>query len=225
MTWIKRLPGPFHACSKLFELILQQDWDDVLFRLEIHPKEASQWENVGFDGEHETRVLPFHEACTLNAPLRVIEMLLNAYPEATHKKDLYFHRLPLHFACINCASPEVIRMLVTSYPDGAKVQDSLGRVPLHYAVFSHDSAEIIECLNEAFPDGPQVMDYKGWIPLHVACRHGSAANVLTAILKAYPRGVNNRTYGGMTPYECALKFHVLTDECVDILRNWTEKAK
>ncbi len=105
MTWLNRLPGPFHTSTKLFNAILQESWQDVLFELEMHPNHASHWEHVGFDGEHETKLFPLHQALKLNAPTEVILKLLEAYPEVLHRKDDYYQRLPLHIAAIAGCPP------------------------------------------------------------------------------------------------------------------------
>jgi len=211
----------FHHCTKLFEFVLQQDWDDLLFRLEQYPNEAHHWETVQFDGQHETRLLPLHQVCALDPPLRVVEALLKAYPEATHKHDIYFHRVPLHIATSRAASAEVVKMVLAAAPGAAKQQDALGRVPLHYAVFSHDSLEIILTLIRTYPAGIKVMDYKGWLPIHVACRCGTTLPIMRALLESYPRSTLRTTTGGMTPLECAERFGVLNEECKALLRQIT----
>jgi len=196
----------------------------MLFRLENYPNEAHHWETVQFDGQHETRLLPLHQACALNPPLNAIKALLKAYPDASLQYDVYFHRVPLHIATCRGASAEVIQSLLHATNDAseiAKQRDSLGRVPLHYAVFSHDSFDTITSLVKAYPAGIKIMDYKGWLPIHVACRYGTTLPILRTLVKAYPRSLLRRTFGGMTPLECAQRFQVLNCESMDLLRNLT----
>jgi len=222
MTWFNSLPGPFHHCSKLFDAVQQQSWDDVLFNVEIHPNHASRWETVGFDGKHETRLLPLHLALKLNAPVIVIEKLLDAYPEAAQMCDAYFQRLPLHIACIAGCPAEVVRLLVTAFLGGAAGRDIFGRVPLHYAIFHHYSTEVIDFLIRSFPRGASVIDYNGWLPLHVACRYGVEEDALIALLKAYPSGLNRLTLKcERTPIQVGLHFNVLDKKCIEILKNWS----
>lgn len=221
MTWLNRLPGPFHTSTKLFNAIVQESWSDVLFELEMHPNHASHCEYVGFDGEHETKLYPLHQALKLNAPREVIDKMLEAYPEVVHKKDDYYQRLPLHIACIAGCPTEIIRTLITAYPVGVERQDIFGRVPLHYAVFRQYTIEIIDLLISVFSRGATVKDYNGWLPLHVACRYGVPENVLISLIQAYPSGLNHATFQcERTPIDVALHFKALDEGCLDILKNW-----
>ena len=221
MTWLNRLPGPFHTSTKLFNAILQESWQDVLFELEMHPNHASHWEHVGFDGEHETKLFPLHQALKLNVPTEVILKLLEAYPEVLHRKDDYYQRLPLHIAAIAGCPPEVIRMLLTAYPLGTERQDIFGRVPLHYVVFRQYSIDTVDLLISVYSEGASVKDYNGWLPIHVACRYGVPENVLVSLLHAYPSGLNHATYQcERRPIDVALHFKALDAKCINILKNW-----
>jgi hypothetical protein len=76
-------------------------------------------------------------------------------------------------------------------------------------------------LIRAYPAGIKVVDYKGWLPIHVACRHGTTLPVLRALLESYARSLLRKTHGGMTPLECAERFEILDQECMDLLRKET----
>eukprot|EP00957_Ditylum_brightwellii_P067156 5097393-Ditylum_brightwellii.AAC.1 len=86
--------------NKINRYILSEDWSAVKSRCEMHPREAAVWtKRVGFfDGEHESRILPIHQACALHAPKDVIDALIKAYPKGVQALETSFMRNTLHVA-------------------------------------------------------------------------------------------------------------------------------
>lgn len=120
--------------SDLTNAIVREDWVAVKAECEAHPKNAAVWSTrVGFDGEHESHVLPIHSAAALCAPKDAIEALALANPDGVKAKETSFKRLPLHIACQSHAPADMVATLLSFYPQGAADTDVLGRLPLHYA--------------------------------------------------------------------------------------------
>jgi hypothetical protein len=71
-----------------------------------------------------------------NAPPFVVQLILEAYPDAGSREagQRELNNLPLHLAIAHRAPVVVLEMLLASYPEGAEVPDALGDLPLHSAV-------------------------------------------------------------------------------------------
>jgi len=80
----------------------------------------------------EQGYLPLHYACAC-ASATVVEMILQAYPEAAKIRNESDLMLPLHIACKWGFSKGVLNVLLGSYPEGSKVRDIYAMVPLDYA--------------------------------------------------------------------------------------------
>jgi len=201
----------FHSQPRLLRLILEQEWDSVIFHVAQHPKEARRWSKVLFDSHRETTLLPLHQACALAPPTTaVLEALLAAYPEAISQIESYFERTPLHLACVHGASTDILCYLISKYPKAASSTDKMGRTPLHYAICDHAPLEAILELLRVSPQSATVQDAKGWLPIHVACRYGATREGLEALIYAYPESLQVKTIRcGMTPLICAQKFGIL----------------
>jgi ankyrin repeat protein len=77
--------------------------------------------------------LPLQRTCRKNAPLNVIQLLVETWPDAVKEKS-YHDWLPLHFACSNKYVPlNVIQLLVKTWPDAVKEKTKNGWLPLHFA--------------------------------------------------------------------------------------------
>ena len=62
----------------------------------------------------EWDMVPLHLVCMLNAPLHVIELLANTWPQALFDADSRW--IPLHLACKYNATIDVIHFLVEKSP-------------------------------------------------------------------------------------------------------------
>jgi len=117
--------------SPLSSAITSEQWERVVQLCNGSPKEAKKWTTRQglFEGIKDANVLPIHEALVAGAPYRIIEALINAYPDCVFCKESSYQRLPLHCACRKNAFPDVVDLLSRQYPDAALTPDSLGRLP------------------------------------------------------------------------------------------------
>lgn len=192
---------------------------------EMHPREARIWSTrVGFfDGEHDSHVLPIHQACALRPTPDFIDVLVQAYPQGVQAKETSFKRLPIHIAVQSSASVDVVTVLLSFYPEGAQVRDTLGRIPLHYACSNGASLDVVESLLAAHPRSASCRDLHGWLPIHVACHFGASSDVIRRLLDSYPDCIKERTEKGSTPLKLVQKINCKDkDEIVNILeeRAW-----
>ncbi|KAL9188529.1 hypothetical protein ACHAXT_006907 [Thalassiosira profunda] len=195
------------ASAALPDLISHEDWQLVLMECKMWPRDASTWtvREGFFDGEHDSRVLPIHQACALQCPPEVVDALVDCYPRGVEMREEAFKRTPLHVACQTNAPVETIEALIHHCPQACRVKDCIGRLPIHYAC-SHDApSSVIEILLREFPASAGCGDDNGWLPLHVACRRGASLYVVERLLDCLPQSADMATNKGSTPLVCARK--------------------
>ena len=108
----------------LFRLVQEWALEEVAFRCESHPEEASP--------EHRDdagRTL-LHWVCSGSPPLHVVKAILCASPELATIQDNK-GCLPLHVACSYRASTDVVEALLDSYPEGVNVPNNAGSYAIH----------------------------------------------------------------------------------------------
>ena len=114
--------GPI-ACSDLWDLILDMDWDRVKSHCRRCPRDAAF-----LDGHwHET---PLYLACQMSGPADSIRAIVQAYPDAVLIPSRSNHDLPLHIACRYQASVEVLEVLLQDFPVTSVEQTRWGKTPL-----------------------------------------------------------------------------------------------
>ena len=92
--------------------------------------------------------------------MKVIEALLNAYPEGCIAKD-GSGSYPLHLACANVQSSKIIFTLLKRAIKASKAKDDIGRLPLHLACVNGADPAVIKALLDAYPTSCTVKDYNG----------------------------------------------------------------
>lgn len=141
--------------ANMSALIAKQDWEAVLALTEDDQSAASKW-LYGID-EDKTMVaplvwkrLPIHLACVKKAPVGVLQVLLQAYPEGAATQDPHSGCLPLHIVCqIGDASClPAVRFLLAACPTATKAVEMRGRLPLHLAVLSMAPFSVVELLGK-----------------------------------------------------------------------------
>jgi hypothetical protein len=199
--------------TRLHNLIMQQQWCEVVKRVKTHPGETKNWvlaplQISGRDDEtHKSRVLPLHTAITYGAPYNVINTLIEANVKALSHTDSYYDRYPLHFACLHCPQLDIIQLVTQKYPPALKHQDSFCRTPLHYASFGKALPPTFDFLLKEYPEAAEVGEIHGWTPLHVAVKMGCSYNILKLLVEIYPMGLGGRTKKGATVVHIARNFH------------------
>mmetsp|Transcript_31180 Transcript_31180/g.70515 ORF Transcript_31180/g.70515 Transcript_31180/m.70515 type:complete len:884 (-) Transcript_31180:72-2723(-) len=144
--------------------------------------------------------LPLTHACANGASCKVLQVLVDAYPEGKTVQDKR-HRTPLHFAFfrkdakedstldgaitnkginnqdgeVGNSMTEIVRLLSDS--GAAELQDEGGMLPMHYAAAYGTTREVLEILVERYPGSVSQRENKGRNPLHLAMvnahRHSS----------------------------------------------------
>jgi hypothetical protein len=82
------------APTEIFTLITAQDWDSAIRRLLESPDEASTWVGIN-QKKSDIKSLPLHAACSSKAPLLLVAMLIQTYPDATKLKNSD-GKMPIH---------------------------------------------------------------------------------------------------------------------------------
>jgi ankyrin repeat protein len=131
--------------------------------------------------------LPIHCACWKNAPLEVIQMLLDT---DTEKKTILekgtFGHLPIHTACCSNAPAEVIQLLLDSDTEKRTIlkKDTKGFLPIHCACCNNVPIEVIQLLLNNDSDEKLIFekDHFGRLPIHLACMYGAPVEVIQELL-------------------------------------------
>jgi Ankyrin repeats (3 copies) len=145
-------------CSILVNMLDSYEWSATLSRITTHPEECrvrcSESRN------------PLHVACNNDAPVVVIQALLEAYPEASIATGSS-NMNPLHIACSSRnASVHVVRVLLQSgLPQQVSMRDVDGDTPLHAACRCGASVNVLNVLLLAYPEAVHINDYEGLNPL------------------------------------------------------------
>eukprot|EP00978_Attheya_sp_CCMP212_P042265 scaffold254901_cov48-Attheya_sp.AAC.1 len=122
-------------CSRLFQWLRQQRWQEITDLLEEEEESAAQQARRWVirresSGKLRWRMLPLHASIVFGAPYDIVESLTLAYPPGVFQKDDR-GMLPLHLAFRHGATNEILAELIRTYPQSISVQDRKGRIPLH----------------------------------------------------------------------------------------------
>lgn len=166
--------------SDLFNVLLQRNWQIAIDMIEMEPNLAKEW-HYGIDSECQDKIwnkqeqqqpilwkrLVLHVACSVTAPIELIQLLLQIYPEAITAPDPHTGSLPIHLACstssgrgstctgdglLSSSPPSsslslpLIQELMVHAPGTTKAVDYRGRSPLHCAILSKASTPIVRFL-------------------------------------------------------------------------------
>jgi ankyrin repeat protein len=190
-------------------LLIAQDWEGALSIAEDDPQHAKEWfygvddhldptidvlNNDALNNEDEEnrkdinqcvvwKRQALHLACVYRAPVGLVEVLLEAYPQAATSSDPHCGSLPIHLACQNKASYRVVKSLLLHSPVTAKVMDKRGRLPLHYAVIAKAHYPIVELLLEVDPSAALAADRFNQTPLDLAKQTHGRRNVIVRLLE------------------------------------------
>jgi len=178
-------------------LLIDQNWEAALSMAEEKPGVANEWfYGVGDDldpaiddihsqqGEDCVvwKRLALHMCCRYRAPVGLVEVLLEALPQAVTSPDPNCGSLPIHLACAHKSSFRVIKLLLLHAPTTTKAVDMHGRLPLHYAVTAKAHFAIIELLLEADPTSALAVDADKKTPLHLAEEAYGNKNAVVTLL-------------------------------------------
>lgn len=175
-------------------------WPEVIERIYSHPAEVQVWDK-GY--------LPLHRACRYSTvPSKVIEALIDAYPESVRIKAKLCDRIALH--CTTClfdpTNADVVEVLLRRYREGASSRDVYGQTPLvyHLRQAPFPSLEIVELIVEAYPDSASITDQDDCYPLHCAAKRGEV-DIANYLIEMYPDALLEQNKDGKTPLDLAHK--------------------
>ena len=96
-------------------------------------KECKTWVVARGQQQDQLRfqALPLHAALVFGAPDELVIKILNAYPLATHGRDVKRH-LPTHLAMEHNASEEVVALIIDTFPKCMLAIDKKNMAPLDY---------------------------------------------------------------------------------------------
>ena len=132
--------------------------------------------------------LPIHLACDNNAPILVIQWLLEA---DTQKQSILqpdkWGDLPIHTACSR-RDVDIVKLLLDSDVNKhtVLVKDNHGNLPLHMACRYNAPPQVIQLLLEADSSKKSLLEegVYGQLPLHVACRCNAPPEMMQALLES-----------------------------------------
>jgi hypothetical protein len=123
--------------TDLYLLIIDRAWEGVVYRANFFSKEAKTYVTRKDPTTRlvQWRLLPLHAAILNNAPLQVIESLLDAYPDGSKcQEDLGM--LPIHLAVKKHVKEQVLNVLLAANPQCIHVENYHGNTPYQMALTS-----------------------------------------------------------------------------------------
>jgi len=172
--------------QNLFKALSNMEWNEALNCLSRKPKYAKIWTLSPDSRDPPCHLLPLHLGLRRNAPLHVMKAILDANPNAIHKRE-FMGMLPLHLASHLGMDSEIINFLCEAHPKAAKRVDLIGMLPLHFACKTKNpNTEVITYLLKQNPSGLHEKDSDGFFPQEYLATNSS-------LLAEFKRG---ETYWG-----------------------------
>ena len=104
--------------------------------------------------------LPIHIACRKNANVRIVNLLMDHYPDGSLIPDS-LGRLPLHYSLSNGAEEQIVSILVDKRPTSCRGSDRRGWYPLHVACSVGAPTIVVSKILKAYPEASIIMTNKG----------------------------------------------------------------
>jgi ankyrin repeat protein len=188
-----------HLLRNLLGRAQPGDWDIFRDIIQKNPRAV-----VGLYYSDGSNAL--HAACSKNAPISAVQLLVQTHPDAVKEKDKDGY-LPLHFACWTNQSLEVIQFLVQKHPNAIKEKSSNGDLPLHLVCGNNQSLEVIQFLVQKHIDAVKEKNIDGNLPLHLACGNNQSLEVIQCLVQQHPDTVNEKNSKGDLPlhFACSSK--------------------
>lgn len=140
--------------SELYQAIEAKRWDVVFSLFRKEPAQAKEQAATWVVRKEPTgrlrwRLLPVHAAVIFQAPINLVEKLLQECPQAAQAKDDQ-GMLPLHLAFrTKTTCWETVEELVTLHPQAVLVKDRKGRTPLECGLASATAAAQAESASKS----------------------------------------------------------------------------
>jgi hypothetical protein len=178
--------------TPLFSMLTHGNWDAAIALIESEPTQAREWyygmdKAPSLDATKPPAILwkrlALHVACVVSAPLGIVELLIQAYPQALELPDPHNGSIPLHLACMKGGSLPVLRTLLQARPATTKGVDARGRLPIHYAILSKANYGVVELLIRHDPASVLCPDQEGKTPLQLAQHSYPAGSYVLGLLE------------------------------------------
>jgi ankyrin repeat protein len=136
--------------TELYRSLMRKDFDLALKLVTEFPKESRIWiYRRESNGNLRWKLLPLHASIIFDAPLPVVQAVVNAFPAATGKPDDQ-GMVPLHLAIRMNKSPDIVKALISEAAIAAR--DRKGRTPKALAARSTTvSPDVLESLQSYVP--------------------------------------------------------------------------
>ena len=204
--------------------LLSNDSDDTDSK-EINWTIIKTITNISSAKEKDTEGnLSLHLACKNNAPLDVVKLLVETYPDAV-KENNKREELPLHLACRNNVPLDVIKLLVESYPDSIKEKNREGQLALHLACNACATIEIVKLLIEGYLDATKEKNLYGHLPLHYACDVNAPIDVIMLLVEAYPDATKEKDNSDSFPLHHACRNNAPLDVIKQLIKPYPDAIK
>ena len=155
-----------------------------------YPAAVEQVDNLGW--------LPLHHAVRHDAPLEIIQLLVERYPEGVQVTDIQGSTL-LHIACRHGSSGSVVNYLTRQLsPEATLAVDSNSFTSLHVACKHGVPLDIFNYLVDIDNQPLSMQDNRGELPLHKACR-GGHLHLIKEIIDLHPPSVSVRNHQNELP--------------------------
>jgi hypothetical protein len=225
---MERLPPP----SSLFEGIWQhRPAEEILRQISAlrHVVPRTFWCTPSEGG-----YTPLLAAAAADAPLAVVQALLEVCPESIHAQTEHLNEIALHLAFREVATrgtrrprPGVIRCLVEAWPDSVRVRAHTGWLPLHFGVklmyeFGCEDLDVLAILRglvEAWPGAVGERFEEGTTALHhlLRCPLPVTRAAVAVLVEAYPAVLDLVDEDGCVPLHHAATMDTVPLEVVQYL--------
>eukprot|EP00873_Tetraselmis_striata_P026879 jgi/Tetstr1/447143/TSEL_034580.t1 len=161
----------------------------------------------GMESHDRMRETPVVLAIQHDAPLEVLDLLLDAFPGDVKGPPDTYGRLPLHVAASE-GKFEMVRRLLQPFPAAAAVPDNDKRLPLHILLKMQAEPDLVLDVLRHNPAAAAACDGDGWLPLHWAAAREASVAVVEAILQEHPGAAaveGTSRSGGLLPLGVAIK--------------------
>eukprot|EP00594_Rhizosolenia_setigera_P019709 CAMPEP_0178967742 /NCGR_PEP_ID=MMETSP0789-20121207/17796_1 /TAXON_ID=3005 /ORGANISM="Rhizosolenia setigera, Strain CCMP 1694" /LENGTH=805 /DNA_ID=CAMNT_0020653451 /DNA_START=20 /DNA_END=2437 /DNA_ORIENTATION=+ len=116
--------------TKLYSLIEQREWKDVVTRCTKFPMETCTWiYRKEKNGKIRWRMLPLHAAIIFGGNYVVLHSLIRSFPKGAEMQDDQ-GMVALHLAFRHNSTEDIVNLLLDAYPAGATCKDKKGRIPI-----------------------------------------------------------------------------------------------
>lgn len=162
---------------------------------------------------------PLHMAMEFRSEaksIKVIQALLEEYPEAAQQCTERHQRTPLHLGLRDEAPAECLLAVLNAYPKACEMKDDNGSLPIHASFAWRTPFEVTKALLAIYPKGAEILTREGSTALHYGMQFQAPIESIRAILDVYPQATEIKLRRGYTPLQIGCK-HGASIEAIRVL--------